>query len=358
MTDPRLPRPQSEYPAPAVTSQRPQTARSRAQQQAAAVSASTTPGAATQAPVRPGTEGGYTRQYWAGQNHAPGSVWMGGDRTANDHEHSNRSEAATGNATYSNEAWLTPDQAKTYITQMSPEEYGRLIQAASMYYGKAPTPTQAVSFWEASVDQSVKIRDTTGRKVSPFDVMNNLSTAVQTARGGSAGSSGSSSSTSTSRDTSTDVSNVDTTNTSTDLVSRTDAKALAEGAFKAALGRAPTDDEVKSMQKFLNRKEKKNPSKSRQVGQTTRTGETTTTQSSASSQASDGGNSVSNSTNTSDTQSTSSTTGGTNTTTSGGVNEQQVADDFAQKKNPAEYDAYQRATTYLNAFNRAIMSPV
>jgi hypothetical protein len=302
----------------------------RAQQQAAALASTTQADAASQYPVTPGTPTDRT-----------GQVWMGGTRSnATDREHSNRSEAATGNPLYSNETWMGEEQAKAHLTEMSDEEYAKLLDAATRYYGKTPSSSEIESFWNRAVERSKAVRDTSGKKVSPFDVYGRMAAAMQKERGDRQGPV-----TSVSTSTSTDTSR--TRDVSVDLQSRSDSKALVNGAFKAALGREATKAEIKAFQAYLNERERENPTVTKSEGTSTTSSTSTTTQD----------QNRRGSQQTSDTVSSSDSSRDGRTVTRGGVNEQQAAEDYAQSMGP-EYEVYQKATKYLDAFNRAIMSPV
>ena len=289
-----------------------------------------------------------------------GQVWMGGYY---DHEHSVASEMAGQGRHYEEERWLTPDEAKNFVALMSPEEYQKLFTLAKIVTGSDHPSWQSVtSLWNQAVDRSASIRETTGRKISPFQIMEGMAkaTADNNGTGGSSGGTRTSQSSSQSTSKSTNVTNYDTENKSVDLISLTDAQALAEGAFHEALGRKATDKELAAMRSFINKKERRNPSVTKEQGETRSESTTRRSESNKTTQTSDNaGNSPSSTVSNDTTNTETDNTGGTTTTTSGGVNEQQAAKNFAEQSGaPGEYEGYQMASKYLEALNRAILSPV
>jgi hypothetical protein len=95
---------------------------------------------------------------------------------------------------------------------------------------------------------------------------------------------------------------------------------LAESAFKAAVGRTATAEELATLRDHINAEEKKNPTISKSFSRSNGSGASSSS-----------------------------------TVTSGGVDETQLAKTFAEQ-NP-EYASYQQATTYFDAMMGALRGP-
>jgi hypothetical protein len=96
---------------------------------------------------------------------------------------------------------------------------------------------------------------------------------------------------------------------------------IAESAFKAAIGRTATTEELAALRGHINAQEKKNPTISKSSSYSSGTGSSSSS-----------------------------------TTTSGGIDEAQMAKTFAES-NP-EYAGYQKATTYFDSMMSALRGTV
>lgn len=179
------------------------------------------------------------------------------------------------------------------FNRMSPKKqrkWAEILEKAGLIKPGDYTYSDLEKMWQDAVDQAARIySDTNGsRKVTPWQI---AGLSAQLGGVGASGAAGGGS------------------QTSTTIATKTEARDLLAQTYQQEVGRDPDEKELAAFRKALNAAERSNPTK-------------TTTDAKG------------------------------NTVSTGGVDEQQMAEDFAMQ-NP-EYAETQAATTYFNALQRAL----
>jgi len=189
--------------------------------------------------------------------------------------------------------------------QLTPAEKRKLKSKVRAIIGREPTEQELIENYLEVGSISAGLYDAKIKR-TPWDVLNDLAKAAQSENSASGGGAGPTSGTSS----------------SVSLTSQTEAHALLNNALTGALGRRANDADVQDFLAMLNGAEQDNP---QETSWTNDPGQEGVGQRQTS-------------------------------TSSGGVDAGQLAENFAEKQ--PGYDAYQRDSTYMNAFLQAIDSPV
>lgn len=336
--------------------------------------------------------GGNGTQVWLGYGEAPKPTYVGGTPVTPT-PHSGRPDVTT-----------SIDDAILGFSALPAAEQARWSKAYFDIFGQNPSYTQLLDFYKGAVSGAAAAYQS-GVRQTPLDWAQEQAVAAARLRASQglppvgqeaptvsiSTTSGSSTSTSTSSDTSTSSN----TSTNTHLTNMDDAKAITNDIFHQLLGRKATNAEVKAFKRLLNAAERKNPTRSRTDSTTTSTGSRTTTESGSSTsrtetnpqggatgqpgQGANGGhyegstwienqpsqdplapqttvsNTTNNSTGTSNTVSSSDSNTDSNTVTSGGVNAQQRAIDYAKSQEGyAEYQAAKYTAKLINMLGETV----
>lgn len=232
-------------------------------------------------------------------------VWMGADfaKPKNVPYYGSTTTAATTWQAQNSHAIFDPDTAKGLYKWLDPAMRLRAYQAVARISGHDKNPDWTVqSFYEKAVDGAPVSSMLMGRPVSVFEELDRMGQAAEEMRAlgvgagayGSGGGGGGGGGPSTS--------------VQYNLSSESDAEALVDSALNSYLGRQADEQERAKFWAILNKAQRKNPT----VTHSSPSGDTVTT------------------------------------TTTGGVNQQQVAAEFAlSRKDAAEYMANTQYTDWL-----------
>lgn len=205
--------------------------------------------------------------------------------------------------------------------------------------GMLSTFTPGNSLGGSTSAYATALKEADDRHMSVEDFLNNQiaqksstagSTSSRYSGGGSSGGGGGSSTTSSS---SSMTATSNSTMRAVNLTSRASAENILRSALQMSIGRAPSDEEVKDFARALQKKERANPTVTKQHS-VTKSNQSSTTTSTAKSSSTSG-------------SSTSNTTGST-TTKQGNVDAEKEARDFGTSTKPLrrEHHAYQGMQYY------------
>lgn len=300
---------------------------------------------------------------------------------------------------------VTVDDALAQFPELSAAEQASWSKAYYDIYGANPTYDQLLNFYNGAVQAAAATyAGGAGERKTPLDLAQEQAVAAIRLRQSQGlpalgtqvdvPTVNNTSSTSSSTDTSTSSSNNTTNSTSVQLTNMDDAKAITNSVFQQLLGRAATTAEVKKFKKLLNEAERSNPNRTRT---NTQSDSTTTSSQSSSSQSSTvstpqgqtqpggapgqgqyGGryegstwventppaadplapqvaNTATASSGSSSSNSATTSTTNTSSVSSGGVNPQQQAIDYAKtQKDYAEYQAAKYTAALINMLGEAV----
>lgn len=300
---------------------------------------------------------------------------------------------------------ISLDDALQQFPNLSATDQAKWSKAYFDIYGENPTYDQLMQFYNGAVQAAATVyAGGGGDRKTPLDLAQEQAVAAIRLRQAqglppvgvdvAVPTVSNTSTSSSSTDTSTSSSNNTTNSSSVQLTNMDDAKAITNSVFQQLLGRAATTAEVKKFKKLLNEAERANPTRTRT---NTQTDSTTTSSQSSSGQSSsvstpqpngqpggapgqgqyggryegstwvenappaadplapqvtntvtvNSGSSSSNSVTNSDTD--------TNSVTSGGVNQQQRAIDYAKsQKDYAEYQAAKYTAALINMLGESV----